>query len=222
MPRPTSRDRWSMCGATRCPCGRSPVRCGPSPVGRRGRRRLWPRCGNDRSARIACAGSTVSEFPGHRRRAEWMSLAPIPLSALTRIGVGLKRPEDVVVGRDGRVWASDQLSACAEVRPDGTLRRVGRAGGAPNGINMDTRESIVIANYGLGDGVPGPLQRLDVDTGAVETLCGAMNGRTLVASNYPIVDRAGNVWCTHSTWDTAAAERGSRDGFVYRVTPSGR
>ncbi len=151
-----------------------------------------------------------------------MPLAPIPLSGLTKIGVGLKRPEDVVVGRDGRVWASDQASACAEVRPDGTLRRVGKAGGAPNGINMDDRGRIVIANYGLGDGLPGPLQRLDVETGVVQVLCDAIDGRTLVSSNYPIVDRAGNVWCSHSTWDVTAAEAGSKDGFVYRVRPDGR
>lgn len=151
-----------------------------------------------------------------------MPLAPIPLSGLSKIGVGLKRPEDVVVGRDGRVWASDQASACAEVRPDGTLRRVGKAGGAPNGINMDARGRIVIANYGLGDGVPGPLQRLDVETGALDVLCDAIDGRTLVSSNYPIVDRAGNVWCSHSTWDVKAAEAGSKDGFVYRVRPDGR
>ena len=68
-----------------------------------------------------------------------MPLAPIPLERLRKVGVGLKRPEDVVVARDGRVWASDQASACAEVLPGGGLRRVGMAGGAPNGISMDTR-----------------------------------------------------------------------------------
>ena len=151
-----------------------------------------------------------------------MALAPIPLTDLRKIGVGLKRPEDVVVGRDGRVWASDQTSACAEVRADGTLRRVGRAGGAPNGINMDAQGRILIANYGLGDGVPGPLQRLDVGTGAVDVVCGEIDGRTLVSSNYPIVDPAGNIWCSHSTWDVKAAEGGSKDGFVYRVRPDGR
>jgi gluconolactonase len=151
-----------------------------------------------------------------------MPLAPVPLTALRKIGIGLKRPEDVVVGRDGRVWASDQASACAEVRPDGTLRRVGRAGGAPNGINMDTRGRILIANYGASENVPGPLQRLDPETGEVTVLCGAIDGKTLVASNYPIVDRAGNVWCSHSTWDVARAEKGEKDGFVYRVRPDGR
>jgi gluconolactonase len=150
-----------------------------------------------------------------------MPLTPIPVESLRKVGVGVKRPEDVVVGRDGRVWASDEPSACAELRPDGTIRRVGRAGGAPNGINMDRAGRIVIANYGLGSNVPGPLQRLDTETGDVEVVCGAVGGRTLVSSNYPIVDRAGNIWCSHSTWDVDQAWQGVADGFVYRVGADG-
>jgi len=151
-----------------------------------------------------------------------MPLAPIPLTAFEKLGVGLKRPEDVVVGRDGRVWASDPESACAEVLPDGRLRGVGRAGGAPNGINMDARGRIVIANFGLSAKAPGPLQRLDPGTGAVDVLCAGIGGRPLVGSNYPIVDRQGNVWCSHSTWDVERAWKGATDGFVYRVRPDGR
>jgi gluconolactonase len=151
-----------------------------------------------------------------------MPLAPIPLASLEKVGVGLKRPEDVVVSRDGRVWASDQASACAEVRANGALRRVGDAGGAPNGINMDTHGRIVIANFGLGTAPTGPLQRLDTDTGAVETVCDEIDGRRLVASNYPIIDSKGNIWCSHSTWDRERADQGLADGFVYRVRPDGR
>jgi len=149
-------------------------------------------------------------------------LAPIQIESLRKVGVGLRRPEDVVVGGDGRVWASDQASACAEILSDGTLRRVGKAGGAPNGINMDTRGRILIANFGLGTAPTGPLQRLDPATGELEVLCDAIDGKPLVASNYPIVDRAGNVWCSHSTWDRARSEQGLADGFVYRVRSDGR
>lgn len=151
-----------------------------------------------------------------------MPLAPIPLESLRKVGVGLRRPEDVVVGPDGRVWASDQASACAEILPGGGLRRVGQAGGAPNGINMDTRGRIFIANFGLDTAPTGPLQRLDPETGMVEILCDAIDGRTLVASNYPILDRRGNVWCSHSTFDRARSWEGLADGFVYRVAPDGR
>ncbi|MGV8073943.1 MAG: SMP-30/gluconolactonase/LRE family protein [Syntrophobacteraceae bacterium] len=151
-----------------------------------------------------------------------MPLSPIPLASLRKIGVGLKRPEDVVVSRDGRVWASDQAGACAEILPDGALRRVGKAGGAPNGINMDTRGRILIANFGLSAGSSGPLQRLDPDTGKIEALCAEIEGRPLVASNYPIIDRAGNVWCSHSTFEPEWHARQKRDGFVYRIRPDGR
>jgi gluconolactonase len=151
-----------------------------------------------------------------------MPLAPIPLAGLRKVGLGLQRPEDVVVGRDGRVWASDQASACAEILRDGRLRRVGLAGGAPNGINMDERGRIVIANFGLGTAPTGPLQRLDPETGAIEVLCAALDGRPLLASNYPIVDRHGNVWCSHSTYDRDASWQGLADGLVYRVRPDGR
>ena len=151
-----------------------------------------------------------------------MPLAKIPLSALARKGVGLKRPEDVVVSRDGHVWASDEVSACAEILPDGTLHRVGKAGGKPNGINMDREGRIVIANFAIDTPDPGALQRLDTRSGRIETLCAELNGRTLKASNYPLVDRAGNVWCSHSTWDRAGSSAGSGDGFVYRVRPDGR
>jgi gluconolactonase len=148
-----------------------------------------------------------------------MSLAPIPLSSCRKIGVGLLRPEDVVVSRDGHVWASDQQSACAEIMPDGTLRRVGKAGGAPNGINMDGSGRILIANFELG-----PLQRLDVRTGAVDVVCSEIGGRRLTAANYPTIDRNGTIWCTNSTFANPWLDAldGRRDGLLFRVRDGGR
>ena len=61
-----------------------------------------------------------------------MRLEPIELAACEKVGVGVQRPEDVVVSRDGRVWLSDQASACAEVLadgiPDAELRVIDGAG----------------------------------------------------------------------------------------------
>jgi gluconolactonase len=147
-----------------------------------------------------------------------MPLESIPLSSLTKIGNGLERPEDVVVGRDGMVWASDKASACAEIRPDGTLRRVGRAGGDPNGINMDRDGRIILANFGNG-----LVQRLDTDTGRIDVLCDSVGGRRLTASNYPILDSDGTIWCANSTfaapWQHALD--GRADGFLFRIRPDG-
>jgi len=148
-----------------------------------------------------------------------MALSRLELSDLRKIGVGLERPEDVVVGGDQRVWASDAASACAEILPDGSLRRVGRAGGHPNGINMDLEGRIIIANF-----ESGYVQRLDPDSGKVEVLCAEVEGETLTSSNYPILDRDGNIWCTNSTqtrpW--AKALDGRADGMLFRIRPDGR
>jgi len=147
-----------------------------------------------------------------------MPLQPIPLSSLRKIGVGLVRPEDVVVSRDGRVWASDQNSACAEILPDGSLRRVGKAGGAPNGINMDLDGNILIANF-----LDGPLQRLNVTTGEVTTVLAEVDGVKIAHANYPQVDSDGNIWCTNSTfaepWELALD--GRADGYLFRIAPDG-
>src|SRR5262245_6325452 len=121
-----------------------------------------------------------------------MPLSKIPLGSLRKIGVGLQRPEDVVVSKDGRVWASDQASACAEIRAAGSLRRVGSVAGAPNGINMDARGRIIIANFEAG-----PVQRLDPETGQVDIVCSEVGGQRLTAANYPILDRQGNIWCAN-------------------------
>ncbi len=154
-----------------------------------------------------------------------MALRSIALSELQKIGEGINRPEGVVVSRDGRVWASDADGAVAWIRPDNMLRRLGKAGGLPNGINIGLDEEIIIANFGLGAGVPGPLQRLDGATGEITSLCTSLEGKELVASNYPIVAADGAIYCTHSSWVNVTAETidpNRTDGFVYRVDKKGQ
>ena len=151
-----------------------------------------------------------------------MSLQPIALVDCHKFAVGVKRPEDVAVARDGTVWISDQTSACARVAPDGTVMRVGSAGGAPNGINLDVEGRVLIANFGGPDDGRGPLQRLQPTTGAVEVVCGELGGRTLFGCNYPLIDSQGRIWCSHSTWGSVDdAWAGQNDGLVFRVDPDG-
>ena len=160
-----------------------------------------------------------------------MPLQPIPLSELSKVGLGVQRPEDVVVSKDGHVWLSDQASGCAEALPDGTLRRVGAAGGSPNGINMDAQGRIVIANVGGLDrqgsetaavGGGGPVQRLDPASGEIEVLCTEVDGVPLVSSNYPVIDSAGNIYCSHSTSASGNdAFDGRADGFLFRINTDG-
>ncbi len=150
-------------------------------------------------------------------------LKTLRLTDCRKVGVGVKLPEDVAVARDGTVWISDQASACARVRPDGGIDRVGRAGGAPNGINLDLEGRVLIANFGGPEDGVGPLQRLDPRTGEVTTLCAALNGRALFGANYPLVDSRGRVWCSHSTFGpVSAAFDGLDDGSIFRYDGDGQ
>ncbi len=147
----------------------------------------------------------------------------IATSAFSKIAVGIDRPEDVVVGKDGRVFASDHQCAVAEIHPDGSFTRMGPSGGAPNGINMDPQGRILIANFGIYDRVEGPLQRFDPATGVHETLLAEVGGKRLTSANYPVMDRAGNIWCANSThaetWPQALD--GRADGFIFVLRPDG-
>lgn len=149
-------------------------------------------------------------------------LSLIDINSASLIGNGVQRPEDVVVSSRGDVWLSDQAGACARLKNDGTLERVGQAGGAPNGINMDREGRIIIANFGGPETGRGPLQRLDPTTGEVENLVTEISGRTLFGCNYPLVDSKGRIWCSHSTWGPLdKAFEGQEDGFIFRYDPDG-
>lgn len=152
-----------------------------------------------------------------------MPLQPIPTEAFEKIALGIDRPEDVVVAKDGRVFASDHQCAVAELLPGGAFRRLGPRGGAPNGINMDARGRIIIANFGIYDREEGPLERFDPATGAREVLLAEVEGRRLTSANYPVIDRAGNIWCANSThaetWPKALD--GRADGFIFVLRPDG-
>nr|QQZ49776.1 hypothetical protein JKL49_23665 [Phenylobacterium glaciei] len=68
-----------------------------------------------------------------------MPLTPIAPESLTKIAVGIDRPEDVVVGKDGRVFASDHQCAVAEIFADGSFERLGPKGGAPTASTWTAR-----------------------------------------------------------------------------------
>jgi gluconolactonase len=140
-----------------------------------------------------------------------------------KVAIGIDRPEDVVVAKDGRVFASDHRCSVAEIHPTGGFTRLGPHGGAPNGVNLDDQGRVLIANFGIYDGEDGPLQRFDPISGRHETLLTEVEGRRLTSCNYPVVDRAGNIWCANSThaetWPQALD--GRPDGFIFVLRPDG-
>jgi sugar lactone lactonase YvrE len=142
----------------------------------------------------------------------------IELTDLVPVGHGIERPEHVVVTSDGRVFASDKGSAVAEILGENEIRRIGNAGGEPNGIAVDHRGHFLIANFGSG-----VLQDLDANSGEITpVLSDEVDGRPLKWLNYVLADSSGALWCSVSTatddlLDTVT--RGTTDGYIFRVAP---
>ncbi len=149
-----------------------------------------------------------------------MSETPlIPLSAITWIGEGLKRPECVLTTAKGEVFCGDHHSGIAEIgKPKRDI--IGAPSGfMPNGVAMTKSREFLIANLGPGGGV----WRLDRDWRLFPHLFEA-DGELLRVCNFVGVDAAGNEWISVST-RTFPRELSFRprhaDGFIVRRDSEG-
>ena len=128
-----------------------------------------------------------------------------------------------MVSRDGQVFCSERRASVAEMMGFGAFRRLGPAGGAPNGLAMDRQGRILIANFGIANHEPGSIQRFDPKTGRHETLATEVDGQQLTAPSCIAIDEQGNIWGANSThaesWPSALD--GRADGFIFMLAPSG-
>jgi sugar lactone lactonase YvrE len=140
----------------------------------------------------------------------------IHIDDLEAIGHGIERPEQVLVARDGAVYASDKASAVARVLAQGGLDRMGDAGGEPNGIALSGDGHFLIANFGLG-----ALQDLDPSTGTIRVLVHDKVGdRSLQWINYVLVDSSGALWvsvCSRNPDLRHTIAHGRPDGYIFRM-----
>ena len=145
-------------------------------------------------------------------------MVDVRIDDLKAIGQGIERPEQVLVARDGRVYASDKASAVAQVLPNGGLARMGEAGGEPNGIALDGNGHFLIANFGSG-----ALQELDPATGRIRTVVqGKIGERPLQWINYVLVDSSGALWvsvCAQNADLRHIIAHGTPEGYVFRLGP---
>ena len=134
-------------------------------------------------------------------------------------GRGLERPEGICVDADGQLWAADRKSLIARVTGFETVECFGSGGAIPNGLAVDQRGRIVIAEYGQGS-----LRRFDPQTCMTELLLTEVRGRKISRANYPAIDPEGRIWCTSSTAmedDLAALHNKIDDGFVFTLDSVG-
>lgn len=147
------------------------------------------------------------------------------------ITTGLRFPEGPVPMPDGSVLVVEiARGTLSRVSPDGTIDVVAECGGGPNGAAIGPDGKAYIANNGgcfefidLGGMlIPGPLpdswtpgsiQRVDLDTGEVETLYTHCDGRELRAPNDLVFDDHGGFWFTDHGIRTERAS--DRTGVYY-------
>ncbi len=149
------------------------------------------------------------------------------------VAEGLRFPEGPTPLSDGSVLVVEiARGTLSRVQPDGTVDVVADCGGGPNGSAIGPDGKVWITNNGgcfewidLGTmlvpgGVPdswtgGSIQRVDLDTGAVETVYTDCGGRPLRAPNDLVFDAHGGFWFTDHGVRT---ERSSdRTGVFYAL-----
>ncbi|MBI3515182.1 MAG: SMP-30/gluconolactonase/LRE family protein [Proteobacteria bacterium] len=154
-----------------------------------------------------------------------MDLAPIPLDAIDHVGSGLQRPECVIATKSGNLYVSDKRGGVTRIRPDGSTELFVPKPALPvalhpNGIALERAGSFLIAH--LADDFGG-VWRLFRD-GRAEPVLTEIDGKTLPAVNFVLVDKQDRIWVTISTrrQPRGVSYRADiSDGFVILIDKKG-
>ena len=113
---------------------------------------------------------------------------------------GLAFPEGPVAMSDGSVIVVEVMGGrVSRVAPDGTVDTVASVGGGPNGAAIGPDGALYLCNNGGTDPsttVDGSIQRIDLDSGSVDTLYTESGDRALVAPNDLVFDTSGGFYFT--------------------------
>jgi len=127
---------------------------------------------------------------------------------------GLRFPEGPVAMDDGSILLVEiARGTLTRVTPDGEVTVVAELGGGPNGAALGPDGAMYVCNNGgcfswdevmgftLPGSVPpewegGSIQRVDLDSGQVTTVCTESSGRPLRAPNDLVFDAHGGFWFT--------------------------
>lgn len=146
---------------------------------------------------------------------------PLAVRDFRVVAQGIESPEGIALLPDGRLLFGSGEGTVGVIGADGRTQVLARAI-APNGVAVDAKGRAVIANMGRLKGLPGPLQRIDLAAGAVETLVSELEGRMLTSSNDLAIAQDGTIYCTHTGWGPAGRIGAlEAEGFVYRYRPDG-
>ncbi len=135
------------------------------------------------------------------------------MAALTLIASGLGFPEGPVVMSDGSILVAEiRAGRITRIRPSGDRQTVAEVGGGPNGLAIGPHDMLYVCNNGGfawheqgGLVIPtgaaenyngGSIQRVDLTTGAIETVVDHFDGRLLSGPNDLVFDSSGGFYFT--------------------------
>ena len=144
------------------------------------------------------------------------------MAALSEIAGGLRFPEGPVVLPDGDILVCEIAAGrITRIAPDGARSVVAETGGGPNGAALGPDGRLWVCNNGgmewfdrdgklfpIGcarDYEGGSIQRIDLKTGAVETVWRDCGGEPLKGPNDLVFDRTGGLWFTDHGKDRGRA-----------------
>ncbi len=135
------------------------------------------------------------------------------MSEIREITKGLQFPEGPIAMPDGSVIVVEiRRGSLTRVLPDGTQKIVADTGGGPNGAAIGPDGACYVCNNGgfewhdadgltlpgnqPADYTGGSIQRVDLESGRVETLYSECNGVQLRGPNDLVFDAEGGIWFT--------------------------
>jgi gluconolactonase len=137
----------------------------------------------------------------------------LPAPKLTELAAGLRFPEGPVVMPDGAIVLVEiEARRLTRVSLDGRKETIAQMSGGPNGAALGTDGWIYVTNNGgfdwredahglfpvgqAADYSGGRIERVHPQTGKIETLYSACDGRGLRGPNDLVLDRAGDIYFT--------------------------
>ena len=157
------------------------------------------------------------------------------MSEIVEVASGLLFPEGPIWMPDGSVILVEiKRGTLSRVQPDGTVEVVAETGGGPNGAAIGPDGAVYVCNNGgfewtdvsgltlpgnqPADYETGSIQRVDLETGRVETLYTECDGHRLCGPNDLVFDSQGGFWFT----DHGKTRERDRDrGGIYYALPDG-
>ena len=157
------------------------------------------------------------------------------MAELRELASGLLFPEGPVALADGSVLVVEiKRGTLTRVSPDGRTSVVAKTGGGPNGAALGPDGKVYVCNNGgfewhevgpfllpgnqPADYVGGSIQRVDLATGAVETLYRECGRNPLRGPNDLVFDTAGGFWFTDHG---KTRPRDRARGGLYYARPDG-